>query len=162
MTEYAKPVYRVENIEETTKPDGSACWMVSFAGKKCTFADSDTPTYKIGDELPFALELVKPAQGNWYYKRKETAQASTDKPKTGYAYRAPTGGYQRNDDAIMLQVAFKGAVECDEFWYVPDGTEHARRVLETTLKLYKGLKEMRDKPNSLVEEAKNKYGAEEN
>jgi len=79
---------KVENIEELqSTTDGKPYWIISFEGKKMTFTDWDKPIYAEGDELPFGLELMKPAGKKWYWKKKETSRSvikAESKPKTSY------------------------------------------------------------------------------
>lgn len=128
---------KVLNIEEHVKTDGKPYWQVTIPKRDGTASKSpliewEKPTYKVGDELPFEVVLIKPDKGEWYYKRKEgSTQVSTPKPR-----------YQKTDedrDAIMLQVAFKGAIEADGYWYVPDGKSHTDRVIQNTSELFAGL-----------------------
>ena len=69
---------KVSNIEELqSTTDGKPYWLISFEGKKMGFTDWDKPTYGVGDELPFELELVKPEGKKWYWKKKGVAATST-------------------------------------------------------------------------------------
>jgi len=68
---------KVLNIEELKKTDGSSYWEVTIPKKDGTASKSPLvewtkPTYNIGDELPFEIELIKPDKARWYYKRKDT------------------------------------------------------------------------------------------
>ena len=126
----------VSNIEQIVATDGNPLWVISFRDKKLTLTERQQPTFKVGGPLPFRVKVVKPPEGekgNWYYKRLE---ATTPTPKD-------TGSkYAKNDDAIMLQVAFKGAIEAEGYWYIPDGKAHTNRILENTLELFNGLQEI--------------------
>jgi hypothetical protein len=66
------------------------------------------------------------------------------------------------EDNILLSVAFKGATECEGYWFVPDGKPHHGRVIEYALYFFNALKEIRDKGrfNPVVQEVKNLGGTE--
>jgi len=76
---------KVSNIEEYVGADGP-CWTVSFEEKKLTLTEKERPSYSIGDELPFDLEVVKPEKGKWYYIRK--GDKSEKKPFSGKSQRS--------------------------------------------------------------------------
>ena len=74
---------KVFNIAEQENPEtGKPYWIVSFEGKKMTFTDWDTPTYAVGDELPYELELMKPEGKKWYWKKRGVASSGGSKPAT--------------------------------------------------------------------------------
>lgn len=60
---------KVSNIEQAVGVDGPI-WVISFEEKKLTLTEKEKPSYSIGDEIPFDLEVVKPEKGKWYYVRK--------------------------------------------------------------------------------------------
>lgn len=133
---------KVLNIEELKKADGSSYWEVTIPKKDGTPSGSPLvewtkPTYSIGDELPFEVELMKPAKERWYYKRREATQER--KPMEG---TKPTWKPTKNDDAILQAVAFKGAIELEKHHYVPEGKTDEDRVLRLTRALFDGLKKM--------------------
>ena len=130
---------KVSNIEQTQGTDGEPRWTYSFEGKKITLTErGESPCCKIGDEYPYEVEIIKQQQGRWYYKRKQTTQQS--KPTTTRREWKP-----KNDDDIMLQVAFKGAVELELHHIVPEGKVDTQRVLQITGDLFRGLLLMRPK-----------------
>jgi hypothetical protein len=124
----------VEKIEEVCcSKDGQPYWVIHFQDKKLTLTEWDVkPNYAEGDELPFEVTVVKPEQGKWYYKKAAT--------KVGGKPNIPlTKAAFKDDDVIMLQTAFKGAVECEKVWYVPDGKAHCDRVLQNMAELFAGM-----------------------
>ena len=139
---------KVLNIEELKKTDGSSYWEVTIPKKDGTPSGSpllewEKPTYNIGEELPFDVVLVKPSNARWYYKRKDTPsqgdRPTEDKPK--YTPRT----YPKNDDDIMLQVAFKGAIELETHHNPPEGKINTARVIQATSELFASLILMRPK-----------------
>lgn len=98
---------KVLSIEELKKTDGSSYWQVTIPKKDGTPSGSPLvewakPTYSIGDELPFEVELMKPAKERWYYKRRDdivkTPQANVPQPA-----RSPKVASQGNDDWLVVQ-----------------------------------------------------------
>jgi hypothetical protein len=134
---------KVANIEETVGGNGNPLWVISFVDKKLTLSEWAKPTFSIGDEYPYETELIKPEKGRWYYKRKGTTtqenKPTEDKPK----YTPKT--YPKNDDDIMLQVAFKGAIELETHHNPPEGEINTARVIQATSELFAGLILMRPK-----------------
>lgn len=126
---------RVSNIEQMRGTDGDI-WVVSFEDKKLKLTEKEEPSYDVGDILPFQVKVHKPPegqQGDWYYYRASSSAPPKQSPKETKTFT------YKNDDDIMLQVAFKGAIECEKVWYVPDGKAHTDRVLENTALLNAGL-----------------------
>ena len=136
---------KVLNIEELKKTDGSSYWEVTIPKRDGTPSGSPLvewtkPTYSIGDELPFEVELMKPAKERWYYKRKDS---QVSKPATETkTWQPPYQKSPKNDDAILQAVAFKGAIELEKHHYVPEGKVDTDRVLRSTRALFDGLKKM--------------------
>ena len=135
-----KKVSNIEELHATT--DGKPYWVISFEGVKPTGTEWTKPSYAIGTELN--VEMVKPEKGKWYYKIvKDSTQAisaaSANAASQSNKASSHTPSY---DSAIMLQVAFKGAVEAEGYWYVPDGKQHTDRVIENTDNLVAGLQEI--------------------
>jgi hypothetical protein len=159
---------KVLNIEKTPKADGGFLWIVTLAKKdgsesKPRLHEHTEPNYDIGYEIYAShLELIKPDEGSWYYKRKDGGtQMSRGPAQASRGFKAGKA-YSKDDNAIMVQVAFKGAIEAEGYWYVPDGKAHTDRVIQNTDDLVAGLQEIIKKrfANPLVEEAK-KLGAQE-
>lgn len=118
-------------------------WKVELEGSDKPLWANTTPTFKVGDDIPEAsLQLAKSGK-SWSLKKGTGA-----KP---YARQ----GYPKDENAILTQVAFKGAVEAEGYWYVPDGKSHTARIIENTDELVAGLQEIIKKrfPN-IIEEAK--------
>lgn len=81
------------------------------------------------------LLLVKlEKQGNFWNLK----EAHISKEQAETATVSPSGLSDR-DKQILVGVAFKGATECEGYWYVPDGTPHNARVLQSTAWFYDGL-----------------------
>ena len=93
----------------------------------------------------------------------KTAEITSEAVVTEQKEFRSTWKPSRNDETIMLQVAFKGAVECEGYWYVPDGQAQTARVIQNTEELFVGLQEILKSrtTNPVVEEAKKEYGAVE-
>ena len=91
---------KVSNIEQTQGADGEPRWVYSFEGKKLTLTEwSESPCCKIGDEYPYEVEIIKPAQGRWYYKRKQGA-AKTPQAAKETQVATPKA---ENDDWLIVQ-----------------------------------------------------------
>ena len=144
---------KVKNIEESLKADGSSYWVVTLAKKdgtpsKVPFPEWTTkPTYNIGDELPFEVDLVKPPYPEkWYFERRGTGDgaSSTETPKSGgtKTWGKPAWKPNKNEDEIRLAVAVKGAIKLEMHHYVPEGKTDEARILRSALKLYEGMKEI--------------------
>jgi len=134
---------KVTNIEEMPGADGAPRWVFSFEEKKLTLTErGGTPSCNIGDEYPYDVEVVKPEKGKWYYKRRDTAQETkpTEKAK-------PTWKPSKNDDDILLSVAFKGAIELETHHIIPEGNldKAINRVLQATREIHAGLLLLRPK-----------------
>lgn len=110
---------KVLNIEELYKADGKPYWAVTVPKKDGTAAQSPLlewirPTYNIGDELPFDVELMKPSGSQWYYKRRDTPTQGSSQvsrgipPKTG---KPSYGKSHEEQESIMRQSARRDAVE---------------------------------------------------
>lgn len=102
---------KVLNIEKTPTTDGFL-WLVQLAKKdgtpsKVPLRETTEPTYKVGDEIYSSnVELIKPEQGDWYYKRKEGAtQPSRGRPEKSY------GKSPEEQESIKRQSARRDAVE---------------------------------------------------
>jgi len=146
---------KVLKIEETPTTTGSI-WLVTLAKNDGTAAkpmlrEKTKPTYEVGHDIYASKLVLRQPQGqDWYYEWKEGATSAADsKPR----YQAKS--YSKDDNAIMVQVAFKGAIECEGYWYVPDGKSHTDRVIQNTDDLVAGLQEILKKrfPNPVVAEA---------
>lgn len=136
---------RVSNIEKTIGGDGFDLWVVSFEGKKLTLTEKQQPTYKVGDILPFNLKVIKPPagqKGDWYYVRADGDSKGQYSPQ---ARKPQSTKSTKNDDDIMLQVAFKGAVELEQHHNPPEGKINTARVIQATSELFAGLILMRPK-----------------
>ena len=98
------------------------------------------------DNAPLNIKLEK--EGNfWNIKSASREMSAKENVERSRPYR--------NEEAIMLQVAFKGAVECERYWYIPDGKQHNARIIQNTEELFVGLQDLlKDRGNSLIEEAK--------
>ena len=136
-----------------TGEKGDRKYSIFDAGLQKTIQEA----HKQGASVKIGLEK----EGNfWNLKTAEVTTEQVVSPsveKTTISERS----YRKDDNAIMLQVAFKGAVECEGYWYVPDGKAHTDRVTQNTEGLLIGLQEiMKKRFNPLVEEAK-KLGAVE-
>lgn len=113
---------KVLNIDKTPKAEGGFVWSVTLAKKdgtpsKVPLTESTQPTYKVGDEIYSSnLELIKPDEGDWYYKRKEgSTQVSRGRPEKSYK-----ADPEKLDD-IMIMSAWKIADEQIRHHIVPAG-----------------------------------------
>ena len=146
---------KVSNIEELqSTTDGKPYWLISFEGKKMGFTDWDKPTYGVGDELPFELELVKPEGKKWYWKKKGVAAkstpAKTEQSKQSKSYTADP----QKIESIEYQNARNLAVEM--YCHVTDqGTPPDYELLDTIFRHIHAL------GKDLVAVAKEQYGAVE-
>ena len=136
---------KILNIEELKKTDGSSYWEVTIPKKDGTPSGSPLiewtkPTYNTGDELPFEVELMKPAKERWYYKRR--GGATSQGGPTRESKPSSTSSSEKKDDAILQAVAFKGAIELEKHHYIPEGKVDTDRVLRITRALFDGLKTM--------------------
>jgi len=147
--------YKVSNIEETPGADGSPRWVISLQDKKVTLAVREEPTYKIGDMLPFEIELIKPEKGRWYYKRRGiTTQASRSAEAPKSESRKSYGKSPEEQESIERQVDKKMAAEI--YCHVTEaGAEFDKSKL---FEIYRACHTL--PKSSLVEEAK-KMGAVE-
>lgn len=89
-----------------------------------------------------ALNIKLEKEGN-FWNIKE-AQVS-DKIATVGQKEEKTWKPAKNDDDILLSVAFKGAIELERHHYVPEGKINTGRVIQTTSEIFAGLVLMRPK-----------------
>jgi len=98
------------------------------------------PPWKLGDDLsPDNFEL-SPTGKSYFRKFKKNPEVA---PPAGETPSVPPHNdkpavqrYQKDDDAIMLQVAFKGIVELDMHHMPPGGDTYLDRVMQNTFKSY--------------------------
>ena len=107
-------------------------YKISFEGQDKPMYASAQPAFGEGHEIPDdSVQLSQ--SGKSYIMKRTSTQAGSPQAK------APPKFVKTSDDIIMLQVAFKGAVELEGYWFVPDGKAHADRVLQNTAELFAGL-----------------------
>ncbi len=112
--------------QRNRKSDNKEYWEVRLEGDDKPLLMFTKPEFQEGIDLsPESLQLSKNRQ--YYYLNVKGGM----KPQKF----SPV----KDEDLIMLQVAFKGAVELENCWYVPDGKEHIDRVIENTSLLFANL-----------------------
>ena len=113
------------------KSDNKESWSVNLEGSEISLLMFTKPDFAEGTEVNEAsLQIAK--NGKYY-------TLVSGKPTEA---KAP---YRKNDDDILLSVAFKGAIELERHHYVPEGTINTARVIQTTSEIFAGLVLMRPK-----------------
>jgi len=140
---------KIAEISKLKFSDGKEKWRVNLENdKKALWLDTTkfpTPPFKVGDDIPGeSLQLSQSGKG--YVLRLNPNPSPKSQPLR----------QENRSDEIFLSVAFKGACECEGYWYVPDGKAHPLRVLDNTVRLFRGLQQIRENPdvNLFIEEAK--------
>jgi len=119
---------KVLEITPLKNKAGDDVWKVTLEGTEKPLWLGYAPKFTKGDDVPEdSIQLSK--NQNSYIMKRATGQGGTK----------PAWKPAKNDDDILLSVAFKGAVECEGDWYVPDGKAHNDRVLKNTSELFDGL-----------------------
>jgi len=150
----------VKSAEFKDTKDGKRQYLsaitVGESGKEYTRAFFDPTMQKTVQEalkasLPLVIQIEKEMGSGgkefWNIKSAEIATvAEESKPVVApQATSKPQSGRTEKDDDILLAVAFKGATECEGYWYVPDGKAHNDRVLKNTTEILTGLMLLRPK-----------------
>ena len=126
----------VKNIEWKPTKDGSKQYMaviLTNGQKDSTKSIFDPEQQKVFQEAYYNnktvnVEFEKNGQF-WNVKSVEIVEGETPVSKL----------QNTKKDEILLSVAFKGAVELENYWYVRDENPHNARVLQNTEQLYDGL-----------------------
>lgn len=126
---------KVTAITPLKNKQGQDVWMVKLEGTEKPLWLGYAPSFEIDDDVPEGdIQLSK--NGQSYILKRKTEQAtksqSTWKPV-------------KNDDDILLSVAFKGAIELERHHIVPEGKINTVRVIQTTSEIFAGLVLMRPK-----------------
>ncbi len=122
------------------KKDNMPYWKVQLEGKELPLLDFEQPTYSEGDDMP--EDGIKLHQsGNYYMPNKGQSSQGASKPAP--KPWAKSNWTPKNDDDIMLQVAFKGAIELETHHIVPEGKIDTGRILQATNEMFAGLLMMR-------------------
>jgi len=154
----------VKSAEFKDTKDGKRQYLsaitVGESGKEYTRAFFDPTMQKTVQEalkanLPLVIQIEKEMGSGgkefWNIKSAEIATGASvaegSKPVVApQATPKPQySGRTEKDDDILLAVAFKGATECEGYWYVPDGKAHNDRVLKNTAEILTGLMLLRPK-----------------
>ena len=127
---------RVTDITQLSrKSDGKAYWKCTLEGSEYHLLVWNPPQFSEGADISEDQLEVKGKQGSEYYGLKSSGSPG---PK-------PAGRFAKNDDDIMLQVAFKGAIELERHHIIPEGKINTARVAQATSELFASLVLMRPK-----------------
>jgi hypothetical protein len=138
---------KVTQIKQQTykdvKGNDKTSYWTEFEGEERTLFTPSKPLFTEGSDIPVeSLEVKTSKKGKEYFVIPDKPKSEPAKPEIGVPPHKDSGGfqrYQKDDDAIMLQVAFKGVVELDTHHIVPEGKVNCERVLENTFHIYAGL-----------------------
>lgn len=122
---------KVIEISEVHFKQGGSGWKVGFEETDKVLWLKQKPAYEKGDDIPDS-DLEVNAKGNYQLKNRPSGGRRDFKPS-------------KNDDDIMLQVAFKGVIELEKHHFLPEGKITTGRILQATSELYAGLLVMRPK-----------------
>ena len=114
----------VENIEKITTKDGTKLWKVSLEGDDKPLWLRSEPDFSKGHEIPDGSLQISQKGNSWNMKMAGATERKWQ-PK--------------NDDDILLSVAFKGAIELERHHYVPAGKIDTGRIIQVTSELFAGL-----------------------
>jgi len=130
---------KVRQITPLKDKEGKDLWRIDFEGDDKAMWTGFSPTFSVGHTIEDDKIQLSKSGKSWIYKKKDSGATPTD-PKREWK--------PKNDDDILLSVAFKGATECEGYWYVPEGKEQTKRLLENTAVLFAGLILLRPKKES--------------
>src|SRR4030043_1636938 len=123
-----------ESKYKDVKGNDKSSWWTEFEGEERTLFTPTKPLFTEGSDIPIeSLEVKTSKKGKNYFVIPDKPK-SESKPEVG----APTHNarYQKEDDAIMLQVAFKGIVELEIHHAPPGGDAYLERVMKNTFNAY--------------------------
>jgi len=121
---------KVSNIAEVHFKQGGSGWKVELEGTDKVLWLKQKPDFEKGHDIPDS-DLEVNAKGNYQLKGSRPGSPKRDfKPS-------------KNDDDIMLQVAFKGAIELEKHHFVPEGKITTGRIMQATSEIYAALLLMR-------------------
>jgi len=124
---------KVKLITPLQDKEGKDVWRIDFEESDKAMWAGFSPSFSVGHIIDDDKLQPSKSGKSWIFKRKQQTE-TTPQPLV-----SPTGEKTRGDE-ILVSVAFKGAVECDGYWYVPDGKSHEDRVLLSAKEMYIGLK----------------------
>jgi len=126
---------KVSAIDKKVSKNGKDYWLISFEGAKMNAFEWESPSYKIGDDVQTTVDK---SGEKWKYVVQKGAAETKPEPKSEAKVTKPEFGDR--DDAIMLQVAFKGAVELSiPILQVKPSKVDTQAVIDVTRELYAGL-----------------------